>query len=156
MAGWTGSSVFVAYVHDSLTRTAAFSPTADSLRAALYNNTTTPDNTVSAANSAHLVGQWVTGNEQSNGGWTAGGIALTSVTVANSTNVCTLDAADTANASTSTMTNCFGALVYDDTLTTPVADQGVCYNYFGGANSVTAGVFTIVWNASGIFAATCS
>ncbi len=33
----------------------------------------------------------------------------------------------------------------------PVGDQGVCYNYFGGAQSVTAGTFTIVWNANGIF-----
>ena len=39
-------------------------------------------------------------------------------------------------------------------ITTPVADQGICYNYFGGANSVTLGTFTIVWNASGIFALT--
>jgi hypothetical protein len=30
----------------------------------------------------------------------------------------------------------------------------VCYNYFGGVNSVTDGTFTIVWNASGIFTIT--
>ena len=53
-----------------------------------------------------------------------------------------------------TLTNAFGALVYDDTLTTPVADQGVSYHYFGGTQSVTAGTLTIVWNASGIFALT--
>lgn len=153
---WSTSSVFVAYVHDSLTRTAAFSPTADTLRAAIYNNTTAPDNTVTAANSAYAVGQWVVGNEQSNGGWAAGGVAIGSVTVANSTNVCTMDAADTANSTSATLANCFGALVYDDTLTTPVANQGICFNYFGGSNSVTAGIFTIVWNASGIFAATCT
>jgi hypothetical protein len=35
-------------------------------------------------------------------------------------------------------------------LSTPVADQGVCYLYFGGAQSVTSGTFTIQWNASGI------
>ena len=39
----------------------------------------------------------------------------------------------------------------DDTLTTPVADQGVCYNYLGGANSVVNGTFTVVWHANGIF-----
>jgi hypothetical protein len=48
----------------------------------------------------------------------------------------------------------FGCLVYDDTLTTPVADQGVCYNYFGGTQSVTAGTFTIQWGAPGIFSLT--
>jgi len=31
-----------------------------------------------------------------------------------------------------------------------VAKQGVCYNYFGGAQSVTAGTFTIVWNVNGV------
>jgi hypothetical protein len=45
----------------------------------------------------------------------------------------------------------FGCLVYDDTITTPVADQGLCFNYFGGTQSVTAGTFTVVWSASGIF-----
>ena len=54
--------------------------------------------------------------------------------------------------STTTLTAVFGCLVYDDTLTTPVADPGLSYNYFGGTNSVTSGTFTVVWNASGIFA----
>ena len=31
-----------------------------------------------------------------------------------------------------------------------VADHGVCFNYFGGAQSVTAGTFTIVWDANGL------
>jgi hypothetical protein len=30
----------------------------------------------------------------------------------------------------------------------------VCFNYFGGTNSVTAGTLTIIWNASGIFTLT--
>ena len=55
---------------------------------------------------------------------------------------------------TTTLTNAYGCLVYNDTVTTPVADQGLCFNYFGGANSVTSGTFTVVWNASGIFAFT--
>jgi hypothetical protein len=49
------------------------------------------------------------------------------------------------------MSGIFGCLVYDDTLTTPVADQGICYNYFGGTQSVTGGTFTIVWHPNGIF-----
>jgi hypothetical protein len=44
--------------------------------------------------------------------------------------------------------------VYDDTRTTPVADQGLSFNYFGGANSVTSGTFTIVWNSAGVLALT--
>jgi hypothetical protein len=56
-----------------------------------------------------------------------------------------------ANATT-TLASVYGTLVYDDTITTPVADPGLSYNYFGGTNSVTSGTFTVVWNASGIFA----
>ena len=60
-------------------------------------------------------------------------------------------AAAAASSAGATITNAYGVLVYDDTLATPVADQGVCYNYLGGANSVTNGVFTVVWHANGIF-----
>jgi hypothetical protein len=82
-------------------------------------------------------------------------IALSSVTSGFSSNVYTFDAADTVSTgSSATLANVYGCLVYDDTITTPVADQGVCYNYFGGANSVTDGTFTIAWSASGIFAIT--
>ena len=88
-------------------------------------------------------------------GWPAVGRQLLTVTSGFSTNVYTFDAADTVSANaTTTLTNAYGTLIYNDTVTTPVADQGVCYNYFGGANSVTSGTFTIVWNASGIFALT--
>jgi hypothetical protein len=45
----------------------------------------------------------------------------------------------------------YGCLIYNDTKTTPVADQGVNFTYFGGTNSVTDGTLTIAWNASGIF-----
>jgi hypothetical protein len=41
--------------------------------------------------------------------------------------------------------------VYDDTISGgTVADQGVCFSYFGGAQSVTSGTFTIVWDPAGI------
>ena len=88
--------------------------------------------------------------------WDTAGEPLASVTSARSgaagSHVYTFDAADTAQGGTTcTLASVYGALVYDDTITTPVADQGVCYNYFGGVQSVTAGTFTIVWNASGIF-----
>jgi hypothetical protein len=37
------------------------------------------------------------------------------------------------------------------TLASPVADPGVSYNWFGSAQSVTNGTFTVVWHANGIF-----
>lgn len=151
---WSNSKIFSAFVTDSLNRTNAFDLNSDTIKAALYNNTGTPDQTVASASSGYNTGQWVTSNELSNGGWTAAGLALGSVTSTFSSNVFTFDAADTANGSSATISGAFGCLVYDDTLTTPVADQGVCFNYFGGTNSVTAGTLTIVWNASGLFTLT--
>ena len=151
---WSNSKIFSAFVTDSFNRTNAFDLNSDAPKAALYNNTGTPDQTVTAANSAYNAGQWVTSNELSNGGWSAGGLALTSVTSTFSSNVYTFDAADTANGSAATISGAFGTLVYDSTLSTPVANQGICFNYFGGTNSVTSGTLSIIWNASGIFAIT--
>jgi hypothetical protein len=64
------------------------------------------------------------------------------------------DAADLAGGGNVTLSGVMGCLVYDDTITAGtggIADEGACYNYFGGSQSVTAGTFTILWNASGIF-----
>ena len=151
---WSNSKIFSAFVRDTFNQTAAFDLDTHTIKAALYGTTPTPDQTVASASSAYNTGQWVTANELSNGGWTAAGLALTSVTSTFTSNVYTFDAADTANGSAATISGAFGCLVYDDTLTTPVADQGICYNYFGGTNSVTSGTLTIVWNASGIFTIT--
>jgi hypothetical protein len=147
---WANSKIFAQTVLDGMGNTAAIDLDADTLKAALYNNSITPDNTVTAANSAYNAGQWANTNEQTNGGWSAGGLALASRTWVKSSAVCTLDAADLANGTAATLSNVFGCLVYDSTLSTPVASQGICYNYFGGAQSVTSGTLTIVWNASGI------
>jgi len=154
MAFGSSSKIFSAFITDALNRTNAFDLNADSFKAALFNDTGTPSQTAAAASTAYNTGQWVTSNEVSNGGWSAAGLALASVTSTFSSNVYTFDAADTANGSAATLSGVQGCLVYDDTLTTPVADQGVSYHSFGGAQSVTAGTFTIVWNASGIVALT--
>jgi hypothetical protein len=154
---WTNSKIFSAFVTDLMNNTTAMDLNTDaSLKVALYDNDITPDQTVTSANTAYNVGQWVTtGNEVSDGAeWAVGGVALASVTSVFSSNVYTFDAANTASGSSATLANVFGCLVYDDTITTPVADQGICYNYFGGTNSVTDGTFTVVWNPSGIFALT--
>lgn len=155
MAFGTSSKIFTAFVTDALNRTNAFDLNSDTFKAALMNNTGTPDQTVAAASTAYNTGQWTTAsNEASNGGWTAGGLALTSVTSTFSSNVYTFDAADTANGSAATIADTRGCLIYDDTLTTPVADQGVCYLAFGGLTAVTSGTLTIQYNASGILTLT--
>ena len=149
---WSNSKIFAASLTDSLNDTALLNLDADTLKAALYNDSITPDNTVTSANTAYNAGVWANTNEQDDSTeWDAGGEPLTSVTSTFATTTYTLDAADTpSGGSSATLANVYGCLVYNDTITTPVADQGVCYNYFGGVNSVTNGTFTIVWNASGI------
>lgn len=153
---WSNSKIFMAFIEDAFENTAALDLNSDSFKVALYDNDITPDQTVTSANTAYNVGQWVTtGNEVFEAGqWAQGGVALTGVTSSFAANVFTFDATDPASGSAADLANVYGCLVYDDTLTTPVADQGVCFNYFGGANSVVNGTFTVVWHGSGIFAIT--
>lgn len=125
----------------------------DTVKAALFNNTGTPDKSAVVASTGYNTGQWVTANEVTDAtNWTATGRALASKTFTTpGAGVVMFDAADLAGGGNVTISNAYGCLVYDDTITAgTVADQGVCFNYFGGPQSVTAGTFTIVWSASGI------
>jgi hypothetical protein len=128
----------------------------DAVKAALFNNSVTPDRTAAVASTGFNTGTWVTANEVTDvTNWVSGGRALAGKTFTPSAGVITFDATDLAGGGTVTITAAFGAFVYDDAITAgTVADQGVCFNYFGGSQSVTAGTFTIVWNASGIAAFT--
>lgn len=150
---WSASAVFRAFIADVLDNTAAFDLGADTIKAALFDNDITPDNDVSSANSAYNVDQWTSsGNEVFEAGqWAQGGVALTSQTVDSATaDTVKFDAADTASGSAADLANVYGVLLYDDTLAAPVADQGICFNYLGGANSVVDGIFTVVWASGGI------
>jgi hypothetical protein len=149
---WSNSKIFRPFLADVLGNVAALDLDADTFKSALFNNSVTPDNDVTSANSAYNVGQWATANEVSESGqWAAGGVALTSTSLNSaSADVVFWDAADTASGSAADLANVYGCLDYDDTITTPVADQGVSYRYFGGANSVVNGTFTVVHHANGI------
>lgn len=148
---WSASKIFQQFLADMFNNVAALDIDTDTLKAALFDNTITPSQTVSAANSAYAAGVWASGGVSDASGWPAVGRNLASITSTVSAGTYTFDAADTVSANGSTtLTNAYGCLIYEDTLTTPVADQGICYLYFGGANSVTSGTFTITWNASGL------
>jgi len=129
---------------------------ADALvKAALFNNTTTPDKTVAVGSTGFNTGVWVTANElidTLNSNWVSGGRALGTKSFAvdtGSSSLCFI-AANTAGAGNVTITGAFGCLVHDGTITAgTVADQGMCYNYFGGTQSVTNGTFTIIWATVG-------
>jgi hypothetical protein len=126
----------------------------DTVKVALYNNTGTPDKDAAGNATGYNTGQWTTTNEVTDAtNWTAGGRTLASKTFTTpSSGVFQFSAANTAGGGNVTLANVYGCLVYDDTITgtNPVAKQGVCFNSFGGAQSVTGGSFTVNWNASGI------
>lgn len=153
---WTDSRVFREWIVGPMFQASGTSYTgldSDAVKVALFNNSVTPDRDAAVASTGYNTGTWLTGNEVTDAtNWTATGRTLASKTFTTpSTGVAMFDAADLAGAGTVTLTNAFGCLVYDDAITAgTVADQGVSFNYFGGAQSVTAGTFTIIWNANGI------
>lgn len=149
---WSNSKIFSAYLTDVLNNTTAIDLDTDALiEAALFDNTITPSQTVASASSAYATGVWAAGGVSDATGWPALGRPLASKTSVFSTNVYTFDAADTVSVnSTTTLVNAFGTLIYDHSIASPVADQGICFLYFGGAQTVTSGQFTIVWNALGL------
>ena len=162
---WSASKIFRAFLLDVLENTAAFDlgGTPDSFKVALFDNDITPSQTVTAANSAFAAGVWTTsgasGAEEvyEAGQWATGGVALTSPDISNPTTVIVMfDASDTSSGSSADLANVNGCLIYDDTLASPVADQGICFLWMGGSNSVVAGTFTVSYAApnSGLFAVT--
>ena len=163
MAFGASSKIFSAFMHDSVNRVGTATLSSATAKAALYNDGITPNQLVTAASSSYAAGVWTgagTPNILDTGtggpaGWPyvgrplAWGTATKLTTYADAT--LKYDADDTVSASgTTTLTNAFGCLVYDDASTTTV-DQAFCYISFGGgAQTVTLGTFTIVWNGSGI------
>lgn len=144
---WSASKVFAFALLDVVQNNTKWST--DAYKVALYSsNTMTPDNTVTTAALTEYNGassQWVTANEVSGTGYTAGGVSVSSPTVSQASNVVTFTSAGTPQWTTASF-SAYGCLVYDTT----DSSKGLCFNYFGGVQTVTAGTFTINWNASGI------
>lgn len=154
---WSSSEVFRAWFKDCMDRTAAFNMETDSFLVALFNNDVVPDQDAAAASTAYNTGTWVTADEVTGGAsqWDAAGESLPNPTVnAGTAGVVFWDGDNVVSGATATIADAYGCLVYNATVSTPVDNQGVCFNYFGGANSVTSGTFTINWAANGIWRAT--
>jgi hypothetical protein len=149
---WSTSKVFAFAALQALKATVNLN--SDSYKVALYGNTGTPDNTVSTAVLTEYNGaasQWVVANECGNSGtYAAGGSAVAPISLTQTTNVVTFTSSGSPSWTGATLT-AYGCLVYDTT----VSNEGLCFNYFGGAQSVTAGTFSIAWNGSGIATFTC-
>lgn len=156
---WSASAMFQAWVELTMLENAATGYgglDADTCKVALYDNDITPDKDAAVASTGYDAGAWVSsGNEVSDGtNWDTAGEPLTSQAVTDQgSGVTMFDAADTPQSGAScTLANVYGCLLYDDTISAgTVANQGITYHYFGGANGVTAGSFTVVWHANGIF-----
>jgi hypothetical protein len=157
--GTQGSHVFQEWISQfyQVSGTGYTGIDSDAINVALFGNTGTPDPTAVVASTGFNTGQWVTANEVTDAtNWVSGGRTLASKTFtfpAGSTFM--WDAADLAGGGNVTLANVYGGFAYDNTITAgTVAKQGISFHYFGGAQSVTAGTFTIVWNTLGIHRAT--
>ena len=84
-----------------------------------------------------------TSNEISGTGYTAGGVALSSKTVATTGTTAYFDAADPEWTSATFTAN--GALIYNDTN----ADKAIAVLAFGGDFTVAGGTFKIIFPAAG-------
>ena len=152
---WTDTRVSRQYVADKFNETANL-PFSDTWRLSLFNNTVTPDRDATAANFAFNAGTWTTGNQVTDAtNWPSPGKAITGLAGSTpSTGVYMVDCNDIASGGNVTLTGFFGGLVFNDTVTTPVADQGMSFHYFGGTQTVTANPFTAVVDANGLWRAT--
>jgi hypothetical protein len=148
MAFGAVSKVFSQTLSDVVANLTAMDWDADTIKSAQYGNTITPDQTVAAASSAYNTGQWVTGGEITSGAdIPAGGLTLASKTNTKTGANVVISAANTASGAAATAT-VYGCLIYSDSITTPVAKQGWCYNSYNAAVTVTAGTLTIVWDGT--------
>jgi len=152
---WSVSGVFGQTLADILGQTAAMDLNTHSFKIALYTNSITPDFDAAAASIAYDTGQWATAQEAYGTNWAQGGVALTSPTLTVASPAATQlkwDTADVSESNTTVSTTFYGAFIYDDTIATPVADQGLCAIYFGGSGYTTStGTLSITVDTSGWF-----
>jgi hypothetical protein len=95
------------------------------------------------------------GTEASGTGYTAGGLTIGSVTFTASGHVYTLASSATLQWTTSTITASY-ALFYDSTPGTNSTNPVLGYWDFGGAQSSSAGTFTLALTGNAIFTITGS
>ena len=138
----TASGLFVLTFRDILDSTQmAVDTGSDTFKCAMITNSSTPNF------ETHDHWSDLSGNEVSGTGYTAGGAALTSITLGNASGTLKFDAADTSW-TTATISSARAAVIYDDTLAN---DPLICLVDFGADYASSAGTFQITWNASGIW-----
>jgi hypothetical protein len=166
---WSASGLSRQFVIDRMAGTIATfkwvnSGTPDSFKVALYDNSVTPSRDDTAAAYAYGGSSWATGGAGTGTPqvfqavqWPQAGVALATGGTSAGTGgsgIAMFDATDLASGTACTLSNAYGCFVYDDTLTSPVADQGICHNSFATGAAVTNGTFTIQWSANGVWRVT--
>ncbi len=141
----TVSGAFNLTIVDVWKNDTAIDVAADTLKNALFNSSVTAPNF--DTNTAYGAAPF--NANEINWSGSAGGVTLASVTMVVSSGSVVLDSADTASAAGQTFSNAQGSLIYDDTITTPVADPALYVLYFNGTFGVTNGVFTVQYAAGG-------
>lgn len=151
---WSGSQIFQQAMLNPIagrcwttsTPTTYGSLSGDAINVALFGTLTPAANAV-VGSTGYNTGVWTTGNEVTSTNWAAGGIALTgkSFTIDTGSSSICFTAGSTPGGGTVSLTAFYGCLVYDNAITGgTVAKQGLCFNYFGGSQTVN-GTFTILW-----------
>lgn len=165
--GWSGSAIFREAMKNPITLGVGTNngtgiPTSygatglvgDTINVAVFNNTGTPDKTAAVGSTGFNTGQWTTAtNEVTGTNWASGGVSVGTTKTwtldTGSSSMCYQVTAPTAGQTSTasvTLSGFFGAMVYDNTITGgTVAKQGICFNYFGGTQTITGGTFTIQW-----------
>ena len=174
---WSESGVFAQTLLDLLQNVAnnnasILTPT---YKFALYTNDITPDSSVAANVTAPGTGVWATIDEVANtsgtGNWPAGGVTITTPAHRVDTtgtgfgsgvryqfdadNITTTSVTTEDNAGSGAPAAAHGGLLYGDTWTTPVADQGLAFIYFGGAYQSTNGTFNVTWGTADSSTSAC-
>jgi len=122
---------------------------ADAFRCSLYLSTSNAA-TLSLSGIASLTNEHAAAN-----GYTAGGNLLSTPTWIRSGGTTTFDSADTAWTAASGSITARFAVIWDDTVTTPVVDPLICYTLLDNTPAdvtvTDTNTLTIQMNASGIF-----
>jgi len=125
----------------------------DTFKLGLVTNAVTPAATTSdprwgAGGSTNLSSSQVTPG----GNYSSGGPTLASSTWSETSGTATFDAADVSIAqNASNPNNARWGIIYNDT---SAGKEAVAFVDLGGVTDLTAGAFSITWNASGIFSFT--
>ena len=151
---FSASSIFTQFLAGAMDRTITYDLDGTTHNVALFNNSVVPDKDAVAGSIGYNTGTWTTTNEVSQTTtWPAGGRPLVNADIATAAGVVYFDGDDTVSNGNATLSNAYGAMVYDNNL---AGKNGISYNAFGGAQSVTNGQLTVQWHSNGIWRATIS